>query len=133
MDIKLPTPTPGPVYAVLALAALLLLWGAWWAIIIRPADNAKEAATARVEGGFATARTESARDAGNTLDGALKGAATNEQTARETADAIRQAPGADVRLDPALNRTARERLCLRAAYRDRPECVQLARRAKPAG
>lgn len=133
MSIKIPEPSEGAIYAALGIGALLIIWAAWWFIIIRPAENAAKAEVATAEGSFATARTESARDAIGVQDRALGEAATTEQTSKENADAIHQAPGADVRLDPALNRTARERLCNRASYRDRPECVQLARRAKPAG
>lgn len=40
--------------------------------------------------------------------------------------AIRQAPGADAPLDPALDAAARRGLCRRAAYRGRTECLQFA-------
>lgn len=103
--------------AVVALTALALV--VWWA----GGGARREAAEARAEAAMSDSRAKSAADAGVILDQAHTASTESETLSRETADAIRNAPGASVRLDPGLNRAARERLCLRAAYRDRPECA----------
>lgn len=43
---------------------------------------------------------------------------------RENDRAIRNAPGADAPVHPGIDAVARERLCRRAVYRQRPECLQ---------
>ncbi|HYD26950.1 hypothetical protein [Brevundimonas sp.] len=88
-------------------------------------------AAARADSAFASARTGAATDANRIQDEALSGRASDEALSRKHADELLQAPGAGQRLDPGLNRAARERLCQRAAYRDRPDCVQLAGGRQP--
>lgn len=117
--------------AVAAVVLALVLLAAWF--VTEPGRARQRAAEAEVSAKLSDARTRSAGEAIAIQDAASDAAARSEQLSRETADAIRNAPGADQRLDPDLNRAARQRLCLRAAYRERPECVQLARGAEPAG
>lgn len=123
------SPTGWALAAMLAIAAIL---AAWW-VLTEPGRARHRAAEAELGARLSDARTESARDAVTIQGNAAQAAAESEQLSRESADVIRNTPGADQRLDPRLNRVGRERLCLRAAYRNRPECVQLARGAQPAG
>lgn len=113
------------------MLSAVLLFGLWWILIAGPAHHAKQVAAAKVSSAYAASRADAAADAAVVLDQAHAANAVTEALSRDTSDAIHAAPGADVRLDPALNRAARERLCLRAAYSATPDCVQYARRAKP--
>jgi hypothetical protein len=114
-----------------AMLSAVLLFGLWWILIAGPAQQRQQIAAAKVSSAFAASRSDAAADAAKATDKAHAAEASTEALSRETSDVIHAAPGADVRLDPALNRTARERLCQRASYRGTPDCVQLARRAKP--
>jgi len=114
-----------------AVALAVVLLAAWW-LLSSNARHKREAAEARAGQAMSEARTESGAQAGVILDRAHERAAASEQLSRETADAIQAAPGADVRLDPGLNRAALERVCKRASAAGLPECMQYADRAKPA-
>lgn len=112
-------------WIALALVALAVLWLAIW-LLGSPAREAATAAKADAEGRFGDARTESGRAAAETTHKATEGAAADEKLSRENADAIRDAcPG------PDCNRTALRRLCNREAYRNSPDCLQLAGRPQP--
>lgn len=111
-------------WAIIAAVAAILLFGGWW-FVTAPGRAAVKAAKAEVAATFSDARMGSAVEA-NQIGGQARGeAATSETLSQETAHAIQAAPGAQQRLDPALNRVARERVCLRPAYRERPECKLL--------
>jgi len=47
-----------------------------------------------------------------------------DATTRENSNAILSAPGADTPVPAGVDAVARERLCRRAVYRVRPECLQ---------
>jgi hypothetical protein len=104
---------------VITLAAAL---GMGW-FVTEPGRANRRAAEAGASSEMSGARAGAAADAGAILDDTHSAETQSEALSRENADAILQAPGADQRLDPELNRTARERLCERAAYRGRPECA----------
>lgn len=127
MKARLPvTPWEWGVAAFCALGALLLIILVAWYL-----NAPQRAAEARAGGILAEEHGKAAADAGRTIDAAHNAATANETLSRENADAIRAANGASQPLDPDLNRVARERLCARAAYRGRPECVQLLGPAEP--
>lgn len=126
---RLFSPTRWAIVAGIALVAVcLIVW-----VLTEPGRANQRAAEARTAGAMSEARAGSAAQAGQILDGAHANATTSEALSRENADAIAQAPGADQRLDPGLNRAARERMCHRPAYRLSAECVQLLGRPQPAG
>jgi Flp pilus assembly protein TadB len=111
-------------WVAVAAVAVLLIAAAWWQA---GAGARREAAVARTGAALSASRTASAAQATETIAaGAERDAATDRQT-QETAHAIDNAPGAHQRLDPALARAGLVGLCQRAAYRGRPECLQLAR------
>lgn len=116
-------------WAALA-GGLLIVAIAVFAVLSWSADR-RGLGEARVGQAQSQARTRSAGEATEIIArGADRDAATDEIT-RRNEDAIAHAPGAGQRLDPGLNRAGRLGLCQYAAYRDSPECVQLAPPAKP--
>ncbi len=96
--------------------------------VIGGVQSCRMAQTAKTETRLSKGQTgaalESGADAVGTVGDVGARAAETDRLTQENADAIRSAPGADAPVDPALDRVARERLCRRAAYRGRPECVQ---------
>lgn len=72
------------------------------------------------------AALESGRDAVGTVG--AQGAAEDavDTITEENENAIRNAEGADASVAPAADAAGRASLCKRAAYRERPECMQLA-------
>lgn len=108
-------------WACAAGALLVILLAAGW-LLTEPGRQKARAVQAEAATELAGARTAAAADAGQTLDRAHAETTASEALSRETADVIRQAPGADQRLDPALNRVGRERLCERPSYRNTREC-----------
>jgi hypothetical protein len=110
----------------LILAVVVIGW-----LVSAPGRARRETVAARTETALSRSRTESAQAAGVTLDQAHDQQTASETLSRETADVLQVAPGADVRLNSDLNRVGRERLCRRAAYRGRPECLQYAPGAQP--
>ena len=117
--IRLINPAVGIVLVVLTLAALL--WMGWF--VTEPGRANRRAAAAGAESEMSGARAGAAADAGAILDTTHSAETQSEALSRENADAILKAPGAGQRLDPQLNRAARQRLCERPAYRGRPECA----------
>lgn len=103
-----------------ALAFLLALAGGVHSC--RLATTAKT--EAKLAGNQTGAALASGADAVEAVGEVGARAAASDALTKENADAIRSAPGAAVPVDPALDRVARERLCRRAAYRGRDECLQ---------
>ena len=118
-------------WALAALAVLVVCIAAWW-LITSPAREAQEAAKGRATTIQSAANSASGRDAANITDRAHNTASTIENTTRDNADAIRNAPGANQPLNPDLNRVALERLCKRPSYARTEQCLQLARSRQPA-
>ena len=125
MNLKIPNPSLGTIYAALALGAIIILWTAWWAFIIRPAENAKKAAEAEAGQVFADARTESARDAVGAITEKAAQDAASEDLSRKNRDEILAQPGASVVVSPDVAAAGRRAICLRDSARCRPECVRL--------
>lgn len=123
--MKIPVVYEGVIYAAAALAALLLLWGAWWAIIIRPAENARNAAESAAQATLSGARTEAAKDAGAVSDAASRAATATEDLTRKNRDEILAQPGAQQPVDPRLGDAGRRAICLRQSARNDPACKRL--------
>lgn len=88
----------------------------------------RSTSTAKAEARLATNQTGAAMasgaDAVETIGNQMAGEAAIDRITRENENAIRTAPGADAPVNPDLDLIARERLCRRAVYRQRPECLQ---------
>lgn len=105
------------------ILALIALGAAWWLWSSLAGGKA-----ARVEADLGREQTsaaiESGADAVDTVGGQQAAETETDRVTKENADAIRNAPGAAAPVDPALSDAARRGLCRRAAYRERPECLQ---------
>lgn len=100
-------------------------------IVFNVLNGAREAAQNKVDATMGAARSKATAEASQIIDRAHNAQTQSEALSRESEDAIRQAPGADQRLDPALNDVARRRLCERPSLRRTEQCVQLLGPAKP--
>ena len=108
---RLLSPTRWAIVAGIVLITIcIIVW-----VLTEPGRANQRTADARTAGAMSETRAGSAARAVQILDGAHANATNSEALSRENADAILQAPGAGQRLDPELNRTARERLCDLAA------------------
>lgn len=112
------------IWAVLIFVTVAGLLGAAW-FVTEPGRQKARAVEGAVTGALGQARSVSASEAAAVADRARDSADQNETLSRENADAIDRAPGADQRLNSALNDIGRRGLCKRAAYRRSAECVQL--------
>ncbi|MEM6494845.1 MAG: hypothetical protein AAF650_10750 [Pseudomonadota bacterium] len=74
----------------------------------------------------ADAAIESGHDAANTVGNVGARAQASDALTQSNSEEIRNAEGANQDVDPGVARAGRRSLCRRAAYRDKPECVQLA-------
>jgi hypothetical protein len=91
-------------------------------------QTCQSARTAKTEARLNRNQTEAALASGADAVGTI-GDQTGREAAidaitKENSDAIRSAPGADTPVPAAVDAVARERLCRRAVYRQRPECLQ---------
>jgi hypothetical protein len=113
--------TPAGVWIIAGLVVALIiagvfLWNAWGA-----------ASTAKTKARLSTNQTEAALESGadavETVGAVGAGAVHIDVITRENERAIREAPGADAPVDPAVHAAGLASLCRRAAYRERPECL----------
>ena len=112
-------------FVILAVAALVfalafagvLLWSAWQARAVAKTE-------AKLSANQTEAVLESGQDAVATVGQTHAAEVRIDVVTRENERAIRQAPGADAPVDPALDAAARRGLCRYAAYRRQPECLQ---------
>ncbi|MEQ7873837.1 hypothetical protein ABDK56_07505 [Sphingomonas sp. ASV193] len=84
--------------------------------------RAVRAEAARVEAGQHSAATESGHDAIETVANAAARDAGDEALTRTNEKEIRNARGANDRVDDAVTRAGIDGLCRRAAYRDGERC-----------
>ncbi|MGL5446589.1 MAG: hypothetical protein ACRDBL_04695 [Rhabdaerophilum sp.] len=113
--------TPAGIWMIagLVLAIIvgaMLLWNAW-----------QSTATVKAEKKLATNQTEAALESGvdavETAGVVHAAEVTIDVITRENERAIREAPGADAPVDPAVHAAGLASLCRRAAYRGQPECL----------
>lgn len=114
------TPLGIKVLAALVIGLIVmavLLWNAW-----------QSGATAKTEARLSTNQTGAAiasgADAVGTVADVGNRAGATDALTQENTDAIRNALGAAAPVPAAVDAVARERLCRRAVYRVRPECLQ---------
>ena len=103
--------------ALIALLVLILFVVSW-------CSERKRVGVAKTGQIIAEGQTAAGRDAVGITAADAKADAATANINRENEDAIRNAPGADALVDPALAAAGRAGLCKYASYRDRPECVQ---------
>ena len=112
-----------PLARILAIVAVVAL-----VAVIVALNSCQRTQAAKTETRLATGQTGAALDSGRDAVGTLGNASAREDTITETGKAnehaIRETPGADVALDPALNRVGARGLCRYAANRRKPQCVQ---------
>ena len=107
----------------LALIAAVLVLGL---LQVRSCQLQRQrAAEARLNAGQGKAAHESAKDAIATQGNATAREQASEQTTVTNEKDIRNAKGADVQTDPAVDRAGRRAICLRDDYRDSPHCRML--------
>jgi len=113
--------TPFGKLLLLGALAIALVWGF---VFVRDLM----VGSAKVEAKLGRNQTEAALQSGTDAVGTIgaQGAAeeVTDRITRENDNAIRSAPGADTPVPAAVDSVARERLCRRAVYRERPECLQ---------
>lgn len=103
---------------VAAVLAITVIWGAWHFYT----KSRGQAAQARVERAQGKAASQSAKDAIGTVVASGEREAASEQLTRTNSEEIRDAKGADVRVDPAANLAGMRSLCRRDAYRSSERC-----------
>ncbi len=81
------------------------------------------ASQARVDASQAAAASESAKDAIETVSRSGEAQAASEQLTRDNERSIREAEGAAVKVNPAVQDAGLRALCRRAAYKDAPRCA----------
>ncbi len=94
------------------------------------AKRRNAASQARVDSAQADAASNSAADAIGTVARSGEAQAASEQLTRDNERAIRDAPGADVRVDMGVHTAGLKALCQRAAYKDAPRCAPFRREAR---
>jgi hypothetical protein len=116
--------TPLARWILIGLVAALLIGGT---VTLRSCQAARTAKTeTRLSNNQTGAAIASGADAANTVGDVGARAAETDRTTLENADEIRSAPGADAPVNTGVHGAGLRSLCKRAAYRGRPECMQLA-------
>lgn len=98
-------------------AASVSVWSAWRSVSVAKTE-------AKLSTNQTEAVLESGQDAVATLGETHAAEVRIDVVTRENERAIREAPGADAPVDPALDAAARRGLCRYTAYRRQPECLQ---------
>lgn len=109
------------------LGALALTVLAVWWLIISLTSGKRAATEARLNRNQVEAALASGTDAVETVGGTIQYERHTDIITRETERVIRSTQGADASVDPDLDRIARERLCQRKLYADKPECIETVR------
>jgi len=106
----------------IAAAFGLTVLVAWWLVATLTSGS-----TARTQARLSKNQTEAAlasgTDAVQSVGRTVEYERRVDVITRETERVIHEAPGADAPIDPDLHRLGIERLCLRRAYRQHPDCV----------
>lgn len=109
--------------ALLALLVILLAVGAYFGV--KHFFTSGLETQVKVTGGQLGASRASGTDAVNTIGNVMGNEQATDQITRENGDAISNAQGATVVVDPAVRAAGLQSLCRRASYRNsHPACVQ---------
>lgn len=107
----------------MAIGGVILALLVWW--LIATLTGGKSAKVeARLGENTTEAAIESGRDAVGTIGAVGASEDAVDDLTRENDNDIRNAEGADAPVAPAARAAGRNSLCKRAAYRERPECLQ---------
>jgi len=112
-----------PVRTLALIAALLILVALAFYIPGCVQKNRSQAAQARMEVEQAEAATASGRDAIGTVARSGEASAASEELTRANEQAIRNATGADDRVNLAVHVAGLKALCRRKAFADDPRCA----------
>ena len=116
--------TRAALYILAAIAGIALCVAAWL-ILTAPARERAKANQAAASQIVAEGQVAAGRDAVAVVTAnAAHGQEIDRQT-QENRDAILNAPGADVQLDPGLDTATRRAICMRASAKRDPACVAL--------
>lgn len=106
-----------------ALVAVLLALAVFGFFQLRSCQqSAQHEAESRLQSGQLGAAQNSAADAVNTVAADARRTADSEALTRANEREIRNAPGANVAVNPAAHDAGLHALCQRAAYRDTERC-----------
>jgi Flp pilus assembly protein TadB len=108
--------------ATVIACVVLLAWIAYTAW----QNSRTSAARARTSASQAKAVSDSAKDAIDATGAAHARSGASDQLTRENERDIRNAKGADARVDPAVSDAGLGSLCKRPVYSQHPRCVQRA-------
>lgn len=111
-------------WASAVVAIVMIAIFAWWLFIGLPAQEARERAMLRVDHITDQEQGKATNAAQAITAEATNTAAQNEELTVEHSQTIHAAPGADARVDPAVDRALHDSLCQRAAYRHTPYCLR---------
>lgn len=107
------------------IGAMILALAAWW-LIAALTGGSRAKTEAKLNRNVAGAALDSGSDAVGTMGEQHAAEVAADALTRENDHDIRNARGADAPVDPAASAAGLRSLCKRAAYRQRPECLQYA-------
>ena len=105
-----------------AIGAALLALAAWW-LVATLTGGKRAKVQAKLSGNVAGAALESGRDAVGTVGAQQAAEAASDRLGAENGASIRQAPGADAKVDPGASSAGIKALCRRASARSDPKCA----------
>lgn len=107
---------------VMSVVAFII---AGWLILSAPGRERARADAARASQIVAEGRAAAGADAVAIVTANASSGAEIDRQSQENRDAILNAPGAAVKVDPGLDAATRRALCMRASARRDPQCVAL--------
>lgn len=117
--------TPRSGLTIVGILCAIVIVAVFWRWTTEPARQAAKANTVGAGQIVAQGQAAAGRDAVAIVAGNATQAAEIDRQSQENRDAILNAPGADVRLDPGLDAAARRAVCLRQSARRDPQCIAL--------
>jgi len=110
---------------VATAVAAIVLAAAIWFVLTEPGRQKAKANAAGASQIVAEGQAAAGRDAVAITSANASSEAEIAKQTQENRDAILNAPGAGVQLDPGLDTAARRAICMRHAARRDPQCVAL--------
>ena len=110
--------------ALAAVGALIVVCLAAWWLVATLTGGKSAKVQVKLSGNVAGAALESGKDAVGTVGAVGERAAASDRLGAENAASIRQAPGADAKVDPGASSAGIKALCRRASARSDPKCAK---------